>query len=161
MMEIIDMPVSELVPYENNPRNNEAAVEKVMSSIHEFGFQVPIVVDSDNVILSGHTRLLAAKELGMETVPVIVANDLDEARAKAFRLADNKVSEFSGWDFAKLEEELAGLACLNEVDMKKFGFEEVGEDGNLDDLFTDADGEQKEKKPKTIKCPHCGEVFEV
>lgn len=159
-MEIVDMPVSELVPYENNPRNNGAAVEKVMKSIQEFGFKVPIVVDSGNVILAGHTRLLAAKELGLDTVPVIVASDLDEVRAKAFRLADNKVSEFSGWDFDKLDEELAGLACLD-FDMKEFGFEDVSSDTNIDDLFVENNSSGGDKQPKTVTCPHCGEVFEV
>ena len=173
-MKVVDMPVSELVPYENNPRNNGAAVEKVMKSIQEFGFQVPIVVDRDNVILAGHTRLLAAKELGLDKVPVIVAKDLDDARAKAFRLADNKVAEFSGWDFEKLEEELAGLSCLDVLDMTEFGFEDLEADTELDDdMFVDAGNSvsfegstststQTEKTgKKTITCPHCGETFEV
>ena len=152
-MEIIDMPISEIVPYENNPRHNEAAVEKVMKSIHEFGFKVPIVVDADHIVLAGHTRLLAAKELGMKKVPVIVASDLNEARAKAFRLADNKVSEFSSWDIGKLEEELAGLACLDELDMTEFGF-----DVNFDDdEEAPAEFDNYDEHVKTEhKCPKCG-----
>lgn len=156
-MEILDMPVSEIVPYENNPRNNEAAVEKVMKSIQEFGFKVPIVVDSDHIVLAGHTRLLAAKELGMKTVPVIVAADLDEARAKAFRLADNKVSEFSSWDFDKLDEELAGLACLDVLDMSEFGFADTP-DINWDDTpDLNSDNYEEPEKAK-LQCPNCGHV---
>lgn len=152
-MEILNMSLSEIVPYENNPRNNAAAVEKVMKSIQEFGFKVPIVVDKDHVILAGHTRLLAAKELGLKTVPVIVAEDLDEARAKAFRLADNKVSEFSSWDLEKLEEELAGLACLGDLDMSEFGFEvNFDDDEEAPDSFDNYDENIKTEH----KCPKCG-----
>jgi ParB-like chromosome segregation protein Spo0J len=157
-MEIVNMPISDLVPYEKNPRNNEMAVEKVAKSIKEFGFQVPIVVDKDNVILAGHTRLLAAKELGLDSVPVIVAKNLDDVRAKAFRLADNKVAEFSGWNFDLLDEELAGLTDID-INMTDFGFDDIV-NTNLDDLFVD-DTTTKEKKTKTITCPHCGEEIQL
>lgn len=119
-MNIFDKKTEELIPYINNPRNNDEAVDKVAASISEFGFKVPIVITSDNVIVTGHTRLKAAKKLGLATVPCIIADDLTEAQIKAFRLADNKVSEFSTWDFEKLEIELDGLADLN---MDDFGFE--------------------------------------
>lgn len=109
-MQIVERSVEELIPYENNPRNNGPAVEKVAASIKAFGFKVPIIVDKDGVIVAGHTRLLATKELGIKVVPCIVADDLTEAQVKAFRLADNKVSEFSGWDFEKLDEEVASRA---------------------------------------------------
>lgn len=95
-MQIIDRQVAELVPYENNPRHNEDAVKFVKASIQQFGFKVPIVISPENVIIAGHTRVLAAKELGMETVPCVIAYDLTEEQMKAFRLADNKVSEASG-----------------------------------------------------------------
>lgn len=97
-MEIVDKKVSELVPYENNPRFNNDAVEYVKKSIMEFGFKVPLVIDKDNVVVCGHTRLLAAKELELETVPCVVADDLDEKQINAFRIADNKVAERSEWD---------------------------------------------------------------
>ena len=156
-MEIIKMSVSDLIPYDNNPRNNSMAVEKVAKSIQEFGFKNPIIVDKDNVIIAGHTRLLAAKELGLDSVPVIVAEDLDDAKVKAFRLADNKVSEFSGWDFGKLDEELAGLACFD-IDMSSFGFDDIAS-GDLEDFFSDAPATKK--SPKKITCPHCGEEIEL
>lgn len=108
-MQIIDRQVAELVPYENNTRHNEDAVKFVKASIQQFGFKVPIVISPENVIIAGHTRVLAAKELGMETVPCVIADDLTEEQMKAFRLADNKVSEASGWDWDKLDQELAEM----------------------------------------------------
>jgi ParB/RepB/Spo0J family partition protein len=91
MQQIREFGLAELKPYEKNPRRNDASVEYVANSIKEFGFKVPIVIDRDGVIVAGHTRYKAAKKLGMEKVPCIVADDLSEAQIKAFRLADNKV----------------------------------------------------------------------
>ena len=112
----------DLIPYVNNPRNNADAVDAVASSIKNFGFKVPIVIDSNNEIVTGHTRLLAAKKLHMENVPVIIADDLTERQVKAFRLADNKVSELSEWDDNLLSIELEDLAELN-FDMEEFNFD--------------------------------------
>ena len=100
--------IEELIPYVNNPRDNSGAVDAVASSIKNFGFKVPIVVDKGNEIVTGHTRLLAAKKLGIEKVPVIVADDLTQNEVKAFRLADNKVGELAQWDLEALENELGG-----------------------------------------------------
>ena len=118
-METITKKVSELIPYINNPRNNDDAVDAVASSIKNFGFKVPIVVDSKNEIINGHTRLKAAKKLGLETVPVIVADDLTPEQIKAFRLADNKVGEIATWDENALTVEIENL----DFDMSEFGFE--------------------------------------
>lgn len=93
-------------PYENNPRVNDDAVDAVANSIREFGFQSPIIVDRDMVIIAGHTRLKAARKLGMDTVPVIVARDLTDEQARAYRLADNKTGELAEWDAEKLDAEL-------------------------------------------------------
>lgn len=169
-MQIVEKDINSLVPYENNPRQNEGAVQFVANSIKEFGFRVPIIVDADNVIVAGHTRLLAAKELGLETVPCVVASDLTPQQVKAFRLADNKVAEASGWDYEKLEQELADIMNPEEldelqqelegIDMTQFGFADSGTD-NLQDIFEDAPQSHHEKKPKTVCCPHCGETFEI
>lgn len=105
-MEVININVNELTPYENNPRNNNEAIQYVANSIKEFGFKVPLVIDKDNVVICGHTRLLAAKQLGIEEVPCIVADDLTDEQIKAFRLADNKVAEIATWDLNKLQLEL-------------------------------------------------------
>ena len=121
-MQIKEMKIGELIPYENNPRFNDNAVDAVANSIKEFGFKVPIVVDKNKVIIAGHTRLLASKKLGLEKVPVIFADDLSEEQVKAFRLADNKVGEIATWDLAKLNEELRKLQDY-EVDMSEFGFD--------------------------------------
>ena len=156
-MQIHDISISLLREYDNNPRNNDGAVDAVAASIREFGFKVPVIVDGDNVIVAGHTRVKAARELGMETIPCIIADDLTPEQIRAFRLADNKTAELAGWDFAKLEEELAALAA--EFDMTAFGFH-ADSDVDIDDFFEEA-GEKKEKEPKTVTCPHCGEVFEL
>lgn len=108
-MEIVYKKIDELIPYENNPRFNDDAVEYVANSIKEFGFKVPIVIDKDGVIVAGHTRYKASIELGLKEVPVIIADDLTEEQVKAFRLADNKVSDYSIWNNVALLEELADL----------------------------------------------------
>lgn len=112
--------LSEIKPYENNPRNNDEGIDKLVNSIKEFGFKVPIVIDKDGVIVAGHTRYKASQKLGLEKVPVIIADDLNEKQIKAFRLADNKVAELSGWDTNKLSEELKELNI--DMDMTDFGF---------------------------------------
>lgn len=122
MVKVIAMAVKDLVPYANNPRNNEQAVDTVAKSIKEFGFTNPIVVDSDNVVINGHTRLLAAEKLGLEKVPVIRKEDLTPEQVKAFRLVDNRTSELSGWDFEKLDIEIAELQAMD-FDMSEFEFE--------------------------------------
>lgn len=119
-MEIIQKRLDELKPYEKNPRRNAEAVEFVANSIKEFGFKVPIVVDKNNVIVAGHTRYLASKELGLETVPCIVADDLTDKQIKAFRIADNKTADKALWDFNLLGDELKGL--LDDFNMVDFGF---------------------------------------
>ena len=114
------MPITDVVPYDKNPRNNAGAVESTANSIKEFGWQQPIVVDKDNIIIVGHTRLKAAEKLNLDTVPVVVADNLSDEQVKAYRLADNKTGELADWDMALLSEELEGIA---ELDMGDFGFE--------------------------------------
>lgn len=148
--------IDELIPYENNPRINENAVDYVANSIKEFGFKNPIIIDKDNVIVAGHTRLKACEKLGIKKVPTIIADDLTEDQIKAFRIADNKVAEFSSWDIDKLNLELEDI----EIDMSDFGISPL-EDINIDDFFEDAeeDNEEKEEEIEYITCPHCGEKF--
>ncbi len=137
VMQIIEMKLADLVPYENNPRRNEQAVDAVANSIREFGFKVPIIVDRQNVIVAGHTRARAAEQLGLKKVPVVIADDLTEEQIKAFRLADNKTAELATWDFAKLEEELQNIS---DIDMGDFGFEEINQDyGNPFDEYPDGE----------------------
>ena len=119
-MKVQMMKVGDLIPYENNPRKNEPAVDAVAASIKEFGFRNPIIIDTENVIVAGHTRLMAAEQLGLEEVPVTRIEDLSEEQIKAFRLADNKTAELAGWDFEALDLELFDIS---DIDMSQFGFE--------------------------------------
>lgn len=124
--------LDDLIPYENNPRNNENAVDAVAESIKEFGFKIPIVISSDKVVLAGHTRIKAAKKLGLKEVPCIIADDLTDEQIRAFRLADNKSAEIATWDEEKLEQELAQIM---DIDMSLFGFN--GEETDFADEVED------------------------
>lgn len=133
--------VNELIPYVNNPRHNEVAVDKVASSIKEFGFKVPIIIDENNVIVAGHTRFKASKKLGLSEVPCIVSDDLSEAQIKAFRIADNKVSELATWDEELLSVELEQLVEMG-YDLALTGVENE----ELDELLGDEDPEPEDDK---------------
>lgn len=139
-MEIVYKKLNEIKPYEKNPRKNDEAVEYVANSIKEFGFKVPIVIDKNGIIVTGHTRYKAAKKLGLEEVPTIMADDLSEEQIKAFRLADNKVSEKAKWNKDLLMSELFDL----EMDMEQFGFEEEKKEEEVEgDLeFSEVLGEE-------------------
>lgn len=146
-MNIIEKLINEVIPYEKNPRINDNAVPAVMKSIEEFGFKVPIVIDKNGTIVTGHTRLKAAKKLGMKTVPCIVADDLTPEQIKAFRLADNKVAEAAEWDMELLNEELDGIV---DIDMSDFNFSDITDSPSSEDVVED-DGENIElpSEPKT------------
>lgn len=124
-MDIVLKKLSDIRPYEKNPRKNDEAVKYVAESISQFGFKVPIVIDKDGIIVAGHTRYKAAKKLNLKEVPCIVADDLNEEQVKAFRLADNKVAEKAEWDFELLADELGDLF---DFDMTAFGFEDIAEE---------------------------------
>lgn len=125
-------PIEKVIPYGKNPRQNDDAVQYVAESIKAFGFVNPILLDASGTIIAGHTRLKAAKQLGLKEVPCVYLDDLNEEQVKAFRLADNKTAEFAEWDEGLLEQELAEILDL---DMSLFGF---GEDSTLaDDLVDD------------------------
>lgn len=149
-MEIVYKKLEDLKPYENNPRYNDEAVQYVAKSIEDFGFKVPIIIDKDGTIVAGHTRYKASIELGLEEVPCIIADDLNEEQIKAFRLADNKVGESSEWNFELLDEELSGL----DLDMTEYGFFDTPIDFNSEveesDYFTEEDNKKK------MVCPNCG-----
>ena len=127
MPPIEDIPIGDVHPYEGNPRFNDDAVDAVAASIREFGWKQPIVIDNENVIVAGHTRLLAAKKLGMVSVPCIRAADLTEEQVRAYRLVDNKTNELAVWDDIKLDAE---IDALPEYDFTQFGF-----NYNADDLL--------------------------
>ena len=152
-MEIIYKNINELIPYENNPRLNDEAVEYVKNSIKEFGFKVPVVIDKDNVIIAGHTRIKASKELGIKDIPCIIADDLTEEQVKAFRLADNKVAEKSMWDYTKLDEELDSIL---DIDMSMFDFNITGIDwDSIEELNEEI---YEEPKKDLLMCPKCSHI---
>jgi len=125
-MEIVMMNIDEIIPYENNPRKNDDAVEAVANSIKNFGFKSPIVVDANKVIVNGHTRLKASKLLGLTMVPVIIASDLTEEQCRALRLADNKTAEIASWDKKLLMQELESIDWEGlQMDMTDFGFDNI------------------------------------
>lgn len=125
-MNVKELPLGDIHPYEDNPRFNADAIEKVAASIKEFGFLVPIVVDKNNVIAAGHTRYEAAKMLGLEKVPCVIEDTLNEKQIRAFRLADNKVAEIASWDFGKLQKELSDLSDM--FNFQDFGFTTFSQD---------------------------------
>ena len=153
-MNIHEIAVDELTPYENNPRNNEKAVDAVAASIKEFGFKQPIVIDANNVVVCGHTRLLAAKKLGIKTVPCVVADDLTEEQIKAYRLADNKVAELAGWNDELLAFE---MSAIQEIDMSAFGFDVDLVNQNSGEAQEDDYNEQLPEQPKA----KLGEIYQL
>lgn len=139
--------IADLKPYDNNPRFNSEAVDVVAESIKEFGFKVPIIIDKNYVIVAGHTRLKAATKLGLDSVPCVIADDLNDEQLKAFRLVDNKTHEFATWDQDKLLLELESLS----MDMIRFGFEDLElamEKQVYDDDFDE--GQELPEKPFTM-----------
>lgn len=156
-MKIINKPLSELRPYENNPRINDGAVKAVAKSIREFGFIVPIIISSVNEIIAGHTRYKAAETLNFDTVPCIVADGLSPEQIRAFRLVDNKTAELSDWDFEKLQQELGEI----DFDFTEFGFEDfieaVSEElaNTTQELSTNDYGDDNFE----CECPRCGFKF--
>lgn len=121
-MRVENWPIDRPVAYARNPRRNAAAIDKVAASLKEFGWKQPVVVDAQGVIVVGHTRVLAAKKLGLAEVPVVVASDLTPAQCKAYRLADNRTNEEAEWDNPLLALELEDLK-LDSFDLGLMGFD--------------------------------------
>lgn len=143
-LKIQSWPVEKLRPYVNNPRKNDKAVKKVAESIRMFGFNVPITVDKDGVIATGHTRLKAAILLGLTEVPVIVLDELSPEQIDAWRLVDNQVAEVAEWDFPKLQEE---LLKIKNIDLSAFDFKAPDESQGIheDDYEVNLPKEPKAK----------------
>ena len=156
-MKVQSVNIQDVKPYPNNPRNNDSGIDAVANSIKEFGWQQPIVVDKDNVIIVGHTRYLAAKKLGLKEVPVKVATGLTPEQVKAYRLADNKTGELTSWDDELLGGELNDIL---DIDMSGFGFDEENDVPKFDDEYsqkTDA----IEYKPHEKEKPSISELADT
>lgn len=143
-MNIVNVNINDIIPYDKNPRFNDEAVYYVANSIKEFGFKVPVVLDRNNVIVTGHTRIKACEKLGINEIPCIYADDLTEEQVKAFRLADNKVGEVAQWDFDLLDIELDDIL---DIDMQDFGFQD--EILDTEDFDIKHDIEQKKYAEKS------------
>ena len=152
-MKVQNISIQDVKPYANNPRDNDGGVDAVANSINEFGWQQPIVVDKDNVIIVGHTRYKAAKKLGMDKVPVVVADSLSPEQVKAYRLADNKTGELTDWDMGLLDDELADIA---DIDMSDFGFDlDISDDD--EEVQEDDFDEEPPEEPKS----KFGQVYQL
>jgi ParB-like chromosome segregation protein Spo0J len=168
--------IREIHPYEKNPRINDKAVDAVTASLKEFGFRQPIVVDKDGIIIVGHTRYKAAQKLGLEKIPVHVAEDLTDAQIKAYRIADNQTATIADWDYDLLPLELQEL---NNMD---FNLELLGFDSDklaqllasdVEEGLTDEDAVPEPPKVANtkpgdlyllggkVKCPKCGKEHKL
>lgn len=176
-MNIVEKNPADLVFYENNPRDNDDAVPFIANSIERFGFKVPVMIDKSNVIICGHTRVKAALNLGLETVPCIVEEEMSEEDIRAFRIVENKTHEFSFWDSSLLRQEMDELDEIewddfgfdavqefSDEDMKSF-FKEVGPNtppqpsgANSAESSTEASGESDRRM---VQCTLCGGWFEL
>lgn len=156
MSEIVKLKLTDIHPYERNPRKiTEKAVNDCAESIRQCGYKAKIIVDENNVIIAGHTRLQALQKLGWKECEVQRETDMTEEQKTKYRLLDNKTAENGQWDFELLDWELEGL----DFEGYDFGFDLDSNDMKFDDMFADAP--EKEKKAKTIVCPHCGQEFEL
>jgi ParB-like chromosome segregation protein Spo0J len=174
--------ITDIKPYWRNPRRNEEAIAAVKQSIEEFGFNQPIIVDGDNVIIAGHTRYKALQELGVEKVPCIIKADLTAQQAKAYRIADNKTSEMATWDMDKLIPELREIEAITDMDIyfPTISLDELLQvsagvgttfnnptnekiaqvEAKLQAQFKDS-SDARQSAYVEITCPHCAESFHV
>jgi len=158
-VEIVDMPIEQIKPYKKNPRKNEKAIPEVVKSLKEFGFRQPLVVDSNMVLIVGHTRLLAAKELGLAKVPVHIASTLTPAQVRAYRIADNRSHDRSEWDVNLLNEELGELFEMDEkfdIEFMDFGDFGPGEEKEKEIKEGSKELDESEFNDFDHKCPKCG-----
>ena len=160
-MKIENVSIAKVIPYIRNPRKNDNAIEKVASSIQEFGFRQPIVVDEESVIIAGHTRYESAKRLGMNTVPVHVAKGLTPQQVKAYRIADNRVGQESEWDYDLLKLELDELKNPESTGFEDFEISDILKEINFEPSFESEQQRLDELDPKMVECPHCHKEFDV
>jgi len=159
-------PLERFIDYARNPRKNDHAVDKVASAIREFGFRVPVVAKSDGTVVDGHLRLKAAKKLGLDTVPVLLADDLSETQIKAFRISVNKMAELADWDSELLQLELADLHEAD-FDMDLLGFDaaDLSLAMGFEDQLAAPESSSKEIDPDDYQmghtCPKCGFEFDA
>lgn len=159
-------PLDRFIDYARNPRKNDHAVDKVASAIREFGFRVPVVAKSDGTVVDGHLRLKAAKKLGLDTVPVLLADDLSETQIKAFRISVNKMAELADWDSELLQLELADLHEADfDMDLLGFDVADLSLAMGFEDQLAAPESSSKEIDPDDYQmghtCPKCGFEFDA
>jgi ParB family chromosome partitioning protein len=165
-MQIEQLKVGDLIPYVNNSRtHSDEQVMQVASSIKEFGFTNPILIDDDSGIIAGHGRLMAAKKLGLDEVPCIRLGHLSEAQRKAYVIADNQLALNSGWDLDSLKIELEELDNFD-FDLELLGFDidelnKIIKGADFEPATEDEQGKLDELDPKWCQCPHCGKEFDL
>ena len=155
-MKITDVKIEDIIPYHDNPRVNEEAINVVKKSLEEFGFQQPLVLDKDNTIIVGHTRYAAATELGYKEIPCFIADNLNDEKIKAYRIMDNKSAEYASWNYGLLTKEMTDLLESN-YDLEFTGFtdkeiQDLGLDFNLEEYADDALVDEDEA-PEIVKDP--------
>lgn len=164
MQELEQWPIGRLIEYARNPRKNDHAVDRVAAAIKEFGFRVPIVAKSDGLVVDGHLRLKAAKKLGMETVPVLLADDMTDIQIKAFLLSVNKMAEIAEWDDELLALELTELEELGfDLELTGFTLDEIVslKQPNFEAATEEEQGQLDQLDPKWVACPNCGKEFDL
>ena len=160
-MNIQQTPIDDLIPYARNPRKNDHAVDRVAAAIKEFGFRVPILAKSDGLVIDGHLRLKAARKLKMDTVPVLLADDMTDTQIKAFRLSVNRMAELAEWDHDLLKLELEDLTNLD-FDLDLIGFDDPGvsrdfSEESADEVEAPEDFKEVDEDIDTDhECPKCG-----
>lgn len=167
-LKIIYKESKELKEYENNPRQNDRTVEKLIESIQEYGFLIPILIDKNNIIVAGHARKRAADSLKLKEVPCIYVENLTSEQVKKFRLVDNKTAEFSDWDMEKLKQEMEEIeATANNtikdlVDIFEFiNFNAESLEVNDSEFLQDTEIVKERNAKSRVRCPKCGEEFEA
>jgi len=157
-------PIERLIEYARNPRKNDHAIDKIAAAIKEFGFRVPVVAKSDGLVVDGHLRLKAAKKLGMNEIPVILADDMTEAQIRAFRISVNRMAELAEWDNELLALEIEQLRAEDfNIDLLGFSEDDLKAltPPDFQPATEDEQGKLDQLEPKWIACPHCGKEFDA
>ena len=157
--------VADLKPFEENPNDHPAdQVDMIARSIEEFGWTIPVLVDAENNVVAGHGRLMAAAQLGITEVPVIRRESWTDDQVEAYRIADNRIPEYSRWNFGKLAGQLEGLNKRGfDIQVTGFTVKDLESFQMPKDMLSEQDDQASpdEVKDKTIKCPECGHAFEL
>ena len=161
-MNIVELQIDEIVPYKDNPRVNKDAINVVKNSLSKFGWQQPLVLDKDKEIVVGHTRYYAAHELGMKKIPCLIATDLDAEKIKAYRIMDNKSSEYASWNYGLLTKEMQDILELGGLDLTYTGFSDREIENMIDDIDVEIQADDEVARMdelNLITCPSCGHKF--